>query len=265
MIERSTVGSLLRCTQAYCQQICDKETLQYGIVFASPRFPLLPELNQFREVTAGSREQIVAATEEGLDWFAARKQPCLTFAPAMGQPTADLELALLAHGFKPKRLAALRLTRWADLTVPAHLRVLPARAMRSAFRESILADREIPEAWRESSADAFAERLDDAALDAFVALMDGKPVGRCSLYQVGDLARVMDFVVPPSFHAQGVDTALLHHALVLARRLAIKHVLTQVDAQRTERLHWLQQFGFERDGEIVEFHMTDAGVMGDVR
>ena len=265
MIERSTVGSLLRCTQAFSQQICDKETLQYGIAFSSSRFPQLPDANQFREVTVGNREQTIAAVEEGLAWFTGRNLSCHVVAPAIGQSTADFELALAPHGFALRRFAALRLTRWADLPSPADIRVLPARAMRSAVRDSFLADPGIPAPARESAAEAFAERLDDSALDTFVALVNGKTAGRCALYQVGDLARVMDLVVLPPYRAAAVDSALLHQTLGLARRLAIKHVLAQVNAAFEARLAWLLQSGFEHDGEIVEFHASAAPLSGDVR
>jgi len=249
MIERSTVGSLLRCTQSFCQQICDKDTLQYGIAFSSPRFPLLSEANQFREVTVESREQILAAMDEGLQWFAARNLSCQIVAPAIGQSVADFELLLTPHGFTSRHFTALRLTRWTDLPAPANVRVLPARAMRAVTAESYLQDTEIPPIQRASAAEAFAERLDDAALDAFVALVEGKVAGRCALYQVGDLARVMDLVVLGPFHEMDVEAALL----------------TQVDANRADRLAWLVKAGFEEDGDIIEFLRGDTAPSGDVR
>ena len=49
-MERSTVGSLLRTTQALCGQLCEKETLTHGIAYTCARYPNLSEVNQFREV-----------------------------------------------------------------------------------------------------------------------------------------------------------------------------------------------------------------------
>lgn len=262
MIERSTVGSLLRCTQAYCQQICGKETLQYGIAYYAPRFPFLSDANQFREITVRDRAGVLSAVEEGLAWFTARNLHCHVFAPAVNQPADDFAVALAPHGFVPKRFAALRLTRWVDGEA-AGIRVLPARAMRAALRETFLQDPAMPAPLREASADAFMERLDDAALDAFVAVVDGRPVGRGSLHQVGDLAQLVDFSALPTDAASAVERALVHQTLGIARRLAIKHILTQVDAAQTERILRLESVGFERDGEIVEFHAGGASIPGD--
>ena len=42
-MERSTVGALLRSTQAYCAQLSDKQTLDHGIAYHREEFPSIAE------------------------------------------------------------------------------------------------------------------------------------------------------------------------------------------------------------------------------
>lgn len=261
MIERSTAGSLLRCAQAYVQQICDKQTLECGIAYFSTRFPALPEANQFREIVADTRERILAAVEEGCAWFARHGLNCRVMAPALDQSIPDFEKVLAAHGFTPRKLTTLRLARWNAPAASSNVRVLPARAMRAALSQTFLHDPAVPSDRRAAAAAAFTERLDDAALDAFVAVVQGQPAGRCALHQVGDLAQFVEFSVLPSDAAREVESALLHHVLALARRLALRHVLAAIDAAQPQRRDRLIEVGFESDGEILEFHAAPRNLV----
>jgi ribosomal protein S18 acetylase RimI-like enzyme len=131
--------------------------------------------------------------------------------------------------------------------------------VRAAYRATFLqADALSPESMRESSAQAHSERLDDPPYDAFVALVDDQPAGRCTLYQVGDIARVMDLRVLPSFAERKVDVALMAHVLAMAKRLTMRSIVTQLEDDDTQGFEWYQQMGFARDGEIVEFERLES-------
>jgi hypothetical protein len=106
---------------------------------------------------------------------------------------------------------------------------------------------------RELLADAYVERLDDPQLDMFVALVGKAPAGRVGLYQVGDIARVVDLAVQRGFDLRQVAGALLASVLGLAKRLSFRKVLMQADREDKPLHELLKRSGFAVDGEIVEF------------
>lgn len=264
--QRTTTGSLLRSSQAYAAQLCEKETLSGGIAYYCDRFGDLPAVNQFREVLLADGADASAVCAQAEQWFADRGLRCGRWAPAEHQSIAPLEKWLAPRGFARRELAALVLTEWREWEPAPRVRVVPARAARAAYRTTWLADGASSVAtFMALRADAHNERLDDPQLDAFVALADGQPAGRCDLYQVGDICRVLHFAVLEGHQAGGADRALLGHVLTLARRLAMRHVYTQVDIRRPQRIALLEEAGFVRDGTLVEFCREGDGDLGDAR
>jgi len=253
-MEHSTVSSLLRCIQAYCIQLCEKHTLDFGIAYYCERFPEVAELNQFREVIADETTDVRALFMQAQEWFEQNDLKCYRWAPALGVASPALAEFLVEHGFDRRVDVALRLTEWVELDASPGVRVLPARAMRAAYRESLEAvPPDTGSTWTAHIAEACEDRLDDPSFDMFVALVDKQPAGRCALYQVGDLAHVRDLAVLPAFADRGVERALLAHVLALAKRLVLGNVLAHVSADDRVRLAWFQHAGFVPDGEMVEF------------
>lgn len=246
-MERTAVGAYLRTTQAWAQELCEKETLDFGIAFVNPRHAALPEACQFREVVV-EPGQVQAAFEQAESWFTQRRMRCLRWAPAEMQPIAPIETLLVARGFVSKRYTVLGLSQWKELDAKSDLRILPARAMRSAFRATFRSA---------AQADAWGERLDDPQLDMLVAVGVNGPVGRCGLYQVGDIARVIEPVVMPSGDS-AVERPLMAAVLTLARRLALKTVLIQAPSDAPAVLRRYESYGFSPAGEFVEFDREAA-------
>ena len=245
-MERSTVGSILRSSQAYCGQLCEKQTLDFGIAYYAARFADLPEANQFREVIVEDPAKLPEAFAEAEAFFEQHGLVCRRWAPADATTSAATTTFLSEHRFRPRECTALVLTQWVDIDVPRQVRVLPGRAMRAAVRGTFVDD------VYELAAEACLERMDDPPFDLFVATIDGRPAGRCALYQVGDIARVMDLVVLPAFANEGVDRALLARVLGLSKRLAMRNICMQID-RKDARTRWLEEMGFVADGTIVEF------------
>ncbi len=262
-MDRTTVGSLLRSTQPYCSELCEKETLDYGIAYYCRRFATLVEANQFREVLIDDPARIREAFEQAEAWFRQRGLFCHRWAPAAGQATTELTDFLTQRGFMVRRSTAMALARWVGQGTPEQVRILPARAMREAYRGTFIhAEAPGSPATRKLLAEASLERLDDPQLDMVVALWDKQPVGRCGLYQVGDIARVMSVSVIPAFAGRGVEQALLAHVLALAKRLTLRHIFAQVDETDASTRILLEEAGFVADGEIVEFERDPPGSLG---
>lgn len=259
MIERTTTGSLLRTAQAFCLQLCDKQTLDLGIAYYCERFSALPEANQFREVIAADPSEVSGAYRQAQEWFSRNNLTCHRWAPADGRANAALDRFLSAKGFAKRTYAAMLLTSWPHPESGGKVNVLPARAMREAFRQTFLAD-DVPEERqrRELLADAFEERMNDPHLDMFVAIVESKPVGRGGLFQVGDIARVMVPRVAPAPHKPLVEDSLLAHTLALAKRLTMRRVVTRVGTDDRDRMVRLEEAGFVADGEIVEYDRESA-------
>lgn len=256
-MQRSSVGLLLRSTQAFCSQICEKETLRYGIAYYSRRFATLPEANQFREVVVEDPAKLPEAFEEAERWFRERDLFCYRWAPAAGQTGEELAGFLLAQGFRKRTFTAMCLTKWVDIETPDDVRVLPARAMRAAFQNTFLNTDSPPSpVIRELRAQAYVQRLDDPQFDMFVAVVDREPVGRCALYQVGETARVMDLTVLAGFASRGVESALTAHVLTLAKRLAMRNICLLIGDDDPAGRGWFESVGFVADGVITEFERT---------
>ncbi len=262
-MDRTTVGSLLRSIQAYCSELCERETLDCGIAYYCRRFAALPEANQFREVLIEDCSRIQEAFEQAEAWFERRGLFCHRWAPAVGGATTELTDFLTQRGFTVRRSTAMALARWVEQDTPEQVRILPARAMREAYRGTfICAPAPGSPRARELLAEASLERLDDPQLDMVVALWDKQPVGRCGLYQVGDVARVMSVSVLPAFAGRGAEQALLTHVLALAKRLTMRDILVQVDETDAPTRILLEEAGFVPDGEIVEFERDPPGSLG---
>lgn len=253
-MERSTTGSILRTTQAWCGQLCEKQTLSHGIAYYSRHFPELPEANQFREIVIEDPSSLPKAVAESNEWFESQNLTCHRWAPAVGQASDQLSALLETNGFRKRIHTAMVLTRWVELQPVPDIRVVHARAMRAALRETFL-ESDSPTSAAESGrlADACEERMNDPQFDMFVALVNGRPAGRCALYQVGDIARVMDLSVRSAFDDSEVDRALVAHMLSLAKRLSMRNICVQVADSNSRGCAWFEPFGFVADGTIEEF------------
>ena len=239
-MERTTVSAYLRTTQAWCLQLCEKETLDHGIAYVNPRHATLPEACHLREVVIEDPAAVAEAFARTEHWFRERKLRCLRWAPVESQPLEPLAGVLAANGFVTRRYNVLALSRWEVPAANGDIRILPARAMRSAFLSTFVVSTE---------ADAFAERLDDPHLDMFVAVGPGGPVGRCGLFQVGDIARVVEPVAADPV----LERTLVAAALSLAKRLAYKTVLMQCNSDNPATLTRYAEYGFSPAGQFVEF------------
>lgn len=258
-MERATIGSILRTTQAWCAQLCEKETLNYGIAYYSNRFAKLPEANQFREVVIQDDAAFPKALAESREWFTSQSLACHRWAPAEGHAGKELTAFLEKNGFKKRVYTAMALTEWMKIDPTPDVRILPARAMRAALRATFTeVDSSASDAEESLMADACDERMNDPQFDMFVAFVKGKPAGRCALYQVGDIARLMDLSVRPAFADSGADRTLVAHMLSFAKRLSMRDICVQVADTDSRGCAWFEPFGFTADGTIEEFDCVSA-------
>ncbi len=257
-MQQTTVGSILRITQAYCLQLCEKETLDFGIVYYNASFDSLPDVNQFREVLIQDVSNIPRAIEQAQKWFSEHNLTCHRWVPADGQETRELTTHLTALGFERKQFVAMALASWGKDETNGHkdVRILPARAMRSAYRETLSSSyAQYDGKLKDLAIEAAETRLDDPQYDMFVATVNQKPAGRCALYQVGDIARVMDVFVDPAFADFCVHDALLAHVLAMAKRLTMQHVYVLIEENATLQT-WYEKLGFVTDGKIIEYQRS---------
>jgi GNAT superfamily N-acetyltransferase len=145
---------------------------------------------------------------------------------------------------------AWSLANWGllDTEPDATIRVLPARAMPKAYRQSF-ADAGASD----DETAAAVERLNDANYDAFVAMVDGQPAGRVAYLEVGDFARLAELFVAPARRGQGVGRCLTRHVLQLARRLAPRAFVAAVPAEDDIGARFLQRVGFSPTEQSTQF------------
>lgn len=244
----ATLAAIRRAEQVYFEQIAERCTLEYGIAFYAPEYPEAPGDNAFREVLVDTEAGLAPAWSEVSAFYGARQLTCRRWVPSSEQNVELLADFLAERGLAPRRFVAMRLRDWPHLPVNEAVRVLPARAMRKAFR-----------ALHDSPSDAglSEQRLDDAQFDVSVALLDGQPAGRCGLLQVGEIGYICDLYVAESFRRRGVATRLLDEVLQLARRLMMKVVCAKVPAGHGAALALCEAHGFIEDGVLFEFDRVD--------
>lgn len=247
-------GSVLRAKQAYLELMGVKLTLDCGIAFLCENIPGYREGQQFREVMVESPDELPPAFAAAEEHFAEHDARCTRWALAEAQDPAAVEPFLTAQGFRRLDVQALALNAWPTPEPNTLVRVLPARPMRAAYIrcwQSAMAY--LPAADQEAAVAAAVERLDDHRMDSAVAMLDGEPAGVGGLFQVGDIGMVADFYVMPKMRRRGVGSALLHHAIALARRLTMRLVCAEVPLANAGGLAFLARHGFVDGGRFVEY------------
>lgn len=245
------IGSVLRCRQAFAQQICERATLDYGIAYFNQTYAMLPEASQFREVVMPPSVEFGEVFDTAWRFFADRGLVLKRWAPAEGRAPARMREGLIHHDFHECVQDVLVLARREPLDKFASVRVLPARAMRAAFTATFpLSDASMSCSATEH--DAFVQRLDDPSLDMFVALHEGEPAGRCGLHQVGDIGIVTGFFTKGPM-AGMIGAALVSHIVGLALRLNMRLICATVNRGDAWTRELLMARGFDLAGQFVEF------------
>lgn len=255
------ISAVRRSDRALVEQLSDWEPLEFGVAHTSSRHPALTSANQLREVWL-AEVPADAAYERAEAYYAERGLTCRLWTPASGQAVEPVERLLLSRGWRGVDRAALYLTSMDALTdaMPPAIRVLPARAMPKAYRQTFAAegaaanaDPVLAGAGADAQAEAAIDRLNDSNHDAFVATVDGAAAGRINYLQAGDIARLDDITVLRAFRGRGVGGALVSHVLHLAKRLLPKTVVATAPADCPERIGFLRGWGFEIGGIVRDF------------
>ncbi len=233
-----------RADQVFYEQVGEKTTLQHGIAFHDVEYPQSTDDNAFREVLIEDPAALPDAWAEAEQFYESRGLCCCRWVPALGQPAELLAPFLQRANFRRQPFTVMYLPDWPELASAPDVRVLPARAMRQAFR-----DLHPPP----DHADLEERRLDYAQFDVFVATLDGHPAGRCGLLQVGEIANIRNLYVAEPFRRRHIGRTLLATTLELAHRLMMKIVCCKVDATNAPGIAFLKSCGLQAGGQLVEF------------
>ncbi|MFQ5412613.1 MAG: GNAT family N-acetyltransferase, partial [Phycisphaerae bacterium] len=240
-----------RSERARCEQVARWESLEYGVAHWSPAFPDLPAANQLQDVWLADLDP-EAVYERAECFYRDRNACCHTWMIAATQDIAPIEELLDGKGWIRRDLLAMGLSHWDSLreAVDESIRILPARAMPKAYRAALADDGK-----RDASfVKAGIERLNDAQVDAFVAMVDGKPAGRIGYLEVGDIARLAEYHVPPHERRRDISNALLRHFLEMARRLMPRIIVAGISADDNPHQSSLEHVGFSVAGGLAQFH-----------
>src|SRR5262245_38317879 len=133
--DADVLTAIRRSDRALAEQLSEWESLDFGVAYYSKAFPNLAEANQLRDVWLADvdGEMAFARCEE---FYKARGLECRAWSPASGQNIGPVESLLNGKGWQPNSYLAMGLVNRAALSIAAdpHIRVLPARAMRKAYR-----------------------------------------------------------------------------------------------------------------------------------
>jgi GNAT superfamily N-acetyltransferase len=235
-----------RSDRALAEQICEFESLEFGVAYFSGRLPASIQTNQLRDVWLADVSPEVAF-DRAESFYRERNLTCLAWSPASGQAIEPIEHLLTGKGWRRVEHVAMSMEHGEllDGSADPQIRVLPARAMPKALHETFGGD--------EAAFQIAAERLNDSHLDPFVATFDKTPAGRVGYLEVGDVARLSDLFVVPEMRGKGVGKALLSHVYQMARRLLPKAVVLSIPATRTREIDLLSRKGFAQSGTTTQF------------
>ncbi|MBX3394383.1 MAG: GNAT family N-acetyltransferase [Phycisphaerae bacterium] len=251
-----------RSDRAWYEQVCESESLDFGVAYMTPRFPRFSDGNQLRDAwIADARPDEVYDRCES--FFGARGLTCGVWTPASGQDIGPVSELLTARGWRRRDVLAMGLPGRDAHSAPASItdstiRVLPARAMRRAYRSLLEASAmELEAAGRSEAVEAAVEtgieRLDDSNYDATIAQVDGIAAGRIAYLEVGDIARLVDLDVAAAFRGGEVGDVLVAHFLQTARRLSPRCIVACVEAGDLAGRELLERHGFVPAGELPRF------------
>ncbi len=249
-----TESAALRALQAYALQISEPESLEWGVAYTNPRFPHLPEANQLREIILEQDSDMPRAFESANTHFESKNLACLRWTPAIDQPLENSADYLINQGYTRRDFTIMAVREWIDLPTPESIRILPARAMRKTLTEFLprmFAD--ASETARTELVEAETERLNEPAMDGFIATQHNKPIGYAAFFEVGDIGWLPTCYVLPEERRKGVALALTGHALRLARRLLMRVTCTKVPASDPAALALCKKCGLSPDGSLTEF------------
>lgn len=259
------IAALRRSDEALCGQLSAGEPLGFATAYICPRFAGLVEANRLRDVWL-TEIDAAAAFSRASALFAAQGAQCLRWEPAAAQPPEPIEQFLATQGWRRRDASAFVMVDWGAIenagafrragTGAGHLdpdggglRILPARAMRRAYRATFL-DGSLG---AEARAEVGLERLNDANYDAFVAMRGDSPAGRAAYFEVGDIARLTDVYVAPLHRRAGVGGGLVCHFLHLARRLLPRIIVADCPSNGGAVDAMLHSCGFRACGSLVRF------------
>jgi len=250
MSAQEIITAARRCEQVWWEHICKTEPLEYGVAFTAVELPQFAEAQQLRDVWLHEVDG-ATAFERAEQYFSKRELTCHLWSPASGQEIEPVARVMDEKGWQKASLVALGMADTSAVPDPEDvdgIRVLPARAMRRTYRQ--LLD-EIGN--KDGSAEAAFERLDDANCDVLLAVRDKVAVGRMTYHEVGDFARLRDFFVAQSEDFDALGKHLIAHALLIARRLLPRVLVTCVAEEDARQRALFESCGFAAAGEMVRF------------
>lgn len=254
-MDEPILAAVRRAEQVFCEQVSQPESLEFGVAMTCGQFAASGQANQVREVVLGATP--IADALECVDrFYAQRHLTCWRWVVAGGEPVEPHAAFLCGRGWVRRERLALALAEWPASRIDSSLRILPARAMRRAYRMTHLdaGDPCADDETKGAMADEANARLDDSNYDAFVALCGDVPAGRIAYHEVGDIAAVRDLYVVRALRGRGVARALMAHVLGLARRLGPRILVTLVDSDDAAGRSFLSKQGFRGGGVFPEFH-----------
>lgn len=251
MSSNEVLSAARRTEQVWWEQICEWESLEYGVAFCCRRYPSVAEAQQLRDVWLADIEGR-EAFDRAEAYYAERGLTCSQWTPASGQDDDQVNALMTDKGWQREDIVALSL---ADIEKsPAELeregvRILPARAMRRAYRAFL----ETIHAGDEAACNAAFDRLDDASYEVLLAVRAGAAVGRIGYHEVGEFTRLREFSISSDADETELRRLLLAHFLLRARRLSPRVVVACCLASATDDIAFLTDCGFAEGGRLVRF------------
>lgn len=198
---------------------------------------------------------------EALDHFATSGRPFSWWHGPADTP-ADLGARLVAAGLAPAESELAMAADLADLVVPAPIAGLMVQRVQTSpdlrtYARLLSALWEPPDPWVVTFYDRGAAALLDPAcpLRAYLALLDGEPVGTAEMTVAGGVAGLYNISTVPAFRRRGIGSWLTVQPLLDAQR---EGVATGVLQAAAAGVGIYERAGFRRYGGITEYKAARA-------
>ncbi len=251
MSSKDVLSAARRSEQVWWEQICEWESLDYGVAYTCERYPSLTDAQQLRDVWLADIDGCVAF-DRAESYYSERNLTCCVWTPASGQEEAPVSAIMAEKGWRREDLVVLGLEQLdqgpTNLTL-GDVRVLPARPMRRSYRTFL----ESIHAGDESACNAAFDRLDDASYEVLLAVRDGEAVGRIGYHDVGDVGRIREFSISSDDGIDDLRRLLLAHFLLRARRLSPRVIVACCLDTNPSEITFLNDCGFIEAGRLVRF------------
>lgn len=253
------VREVRRARGVLARVVAREESIEGATAFFDPARPGVDIANFALDLQLPAGRAPGATIAALLEHYRAQGCRCSALDSAEATWPAGLDVAAGEAGFRPMRWHVMRLGRYQPPSrVNPKLQIIPARSAYAQLGEfcRLIARHEHgarDEAAAEAVARALVDQLDEQRYDAFLARLDGKPVGFAGVLALGQTGVIQAAFADPDCRGQSVGSTIMAHTLDHCARALFERVLIERH-EGCPSIPFYAGLGFAPAAEFVRYH-----------